>query len=118
MAGSSSSLSVDDIAKAVSGAVSSILSKLQNRNQEEVEPFHLGSPALDIPSSGLWNTCRFYTHLVESALSSESCKSDTELEFIINDVNEDRVLIKAHPKPEGKDHTMIHYNIISGFGLL
>ena len=39
MAGSSSSgsLPVDDIAKAVSGAVSSILSKLQNRNQEEAE---------------------------------------------------------------------------------
>ena len=36
MAGSSSSnsLPVDDIAKAVSEAVSSILSKLQNRNQE------------------------------------------------------------------------------------
>ena len=39
MAGSSSSnsLPVDDIAKAVSGAVSSILSKLQNKNQGEAE---------------------------------------------------------------------------------
>ena len=39
MAGSSSSnsLPVDDIAKAVSGAVSSILSKLQDKNQGEAE---------------------------------------------------------------------------------
>ena len=39
MAGSSSSnsLPVDDIAKAMSEAVSSILSKLQNRNQGEAE---------------------------------------------------------------------------------
>ena len=39
MAGSSSSnsLPVDDIAKAVSGAVSSILSKLQNKHQGEAE---------------------------------------------------------------------------------
>jgi hypothetical protein len=44
---------VDDIAKAVSGAMSSILSKLQNRNQEKAETKPIQTPAV-LTSSSLY----------------------------------------------------------------